>query len=123
MYSLVADNLKEAQKVQKMWYDRNACHRQLDIWDQVLALLPTDSNKLLAQGQDPYPIIQQMGPVDYCVDMYDHRKRKRIFHINMLKKWYSAQQPGGVNLAEQVGEHILAEDVPTWQPATTDKSG
>ena len=39
----------------------------------------------------------------------------------MLKKWYPAQQPEGVNLAEQVDEHVLTENVPTWQPATTDK--
>ena len=123
LYSLVADNLREAQRVQKTWYNRNAYHRQLDIGDQVLVLLPTDSNKLLAQWQGPYPIIQQTGPVDCCVDMYDRQKHKHVFHINMLKKWYSAEQPEGVNLAEQVDEHILAEDVPTWQPATTDKSG
>ena len=122
-YSLVAYNLRKAQRVQKTWYDCNACHRQFDIGDQVLVLSPTDSNKLWAQWQGPYPIIQQTGPVDYCVDMYDHRKRKRVFHINMLRKWCSAQQTEGVNLVEQVGEHILAEDVPTWQPATTDKSG
>ena len=85
-YSLVTDNLREAQKVQKTWYDRNACHRQLDIGDQLLVLLPTDSNKFLAQWQGPYPITQRMGPVDYCVDIYDHRKRDRVFHINMLKK-------------------------------------
>ena len=85
--------------------------------------MPTDSNKLLAEWQGPYPITQRMGPVDYCVDMYDYRKRKRVFHINMLKKWYPAQQPEGVNLAEQVDEHVLAEDVPTWQPATTAKVG
>ena len=71
-YSLVTDNLREAQKVQKTWYDRNACHRQLDIGDQLLVLLPTDSNKFLAQWQGPYPITQRMGPVDYCLDMYDH---------------------------------------------------
>ena len=58
--------------------------------------------------------------MDYCVDMYGHRKREHVYHINMLKKW---QQPEGVNLAEQVDEHILAEDVPTWQPATIDKVG
>ena len=86
-------------------------------------LLPTDSNKRLAEWHDPYPITQRMGLVDYCVDMYDHRKRKHVFYINMLKKWYPAQQLEGVNLAEQVDEHILAEDVPTWQPATTDKVG
>ena len=61
--------------------------------------MPTDINRLLAQWQDPFPIIQQMNPVDYCVDMYDHRKCECVFHINMLKKWYPAQQPEGVNLA------------------------
>ena len=31
-------------------------------------------------------LAEQVGPVDYCVDIYDHRKRDRVFHINMLKK-------------------------------------
>ena len=47
MYSLVTENMQQAQKTQKEWYDHNACHRQLAIGDQVLVLLPTDSNKLL----------------------------------------------------------------------------
>ena len=63
---------------------------------------------------DPYLIIQQMSPVDYFIDTYDHQKCKLIFYINMLKKCYPAQQPEGVNLVEQVHEHILDEDVPTW---------
>ena len=49
MHSLVAENMQDAQQRQKTWYDRNACQRQLAIGDQVLVLLPTDSNKLLAQ--------------------------------------------------------------------------
>ena len=68
--------MQQAQKTQKAWYDRNACHRQLAIGDQVLVLLPTDSNKFLAQWQGPYPIIQKIGPVDYCVDMYDLSRKK-----------------------------------------------
>ena len=64
-----------------------------------------------------------MGPVDCCVDMYDHQKHKHGSHINMLKKWYQGQEPNRVNLAEQVDEHTLTEDVPTWQSATTNKSG
>ena len=60
-----------------------------------------------------------MSAADYCIDMYDHRKHELVFHINMLKKWYPVQQPEGVNRAEQVDEHILSEDVPTWQPATS----
>ena len=80
-------------------------------------MLPTNSNKLLAQWQGPYPIIQKTGPVDYCVNMYDHRKRKCVFHINMLKKWYAAPQPEGVDLAEQVNENSLDENFLSWQPA------
>ena len=49
MHSLVAENMQDAQQRQKTWYDCNACQRQLAIGDQVLVLLPTDSNKLLAQ--------------------------------------------------------------------------
>ena len=73
MRSLVAENMQDAQRAQKAWYDHNACHRQLAIGDQVLVLLPTDSNKLLAQWQGPYPIIQKTDPVDFCVDMHDHQ--------------------------------------------------
>ena len=40
-----------------------------------------------------------------------------------VEEWYPAQQPEEVNLAEQVDKHVLAEDAPTWQPATTDKVG
>ena len=110
MYSLLSDNLREAQKVQKgtiimhvidnlisgtkYWY----CCQQI----------------VMAQCQGPYPIIQRTGLVDYYVDMHDCRKCKCVFHINMLKKWHLAQQPEKVNLAEKVDEYILAEDVPTW---------
>lgn len=47
--------------------------------------------------------------------MYDHRKRKCVFHINMLKKWYPAPQPERVNLAEQTDEDSLEEDFPSLQ--------
>ena len=40
--------------------------------DQVLVLLPTSSNKLLAQW--PYQVLKKVGKVNYLVDMYDHRK-------------------------------------------------
>jgi len=51
-------------------------------------LLPTSSNKLLAQWQGPYCILRKVGKVDYEVLMPDKRKRKKVFHVNMLKKWF-----------------------------------
>ena len=54
--------------------------------------------------------------------MYDHRKRKHVFHVNILKKWYPVAQSEVVNLPEQVDERSLDEDFPSWQP-TRDAPG
>jgi len=50
-------------------------------------LLPSSSNKLLAQWQRPYRILHRLGKVNYEVYMLDKRKRRSVFHVNMLKKW------------------------------------
>ena len=57
LQELVHENLKEAQKAQKTWYDRNTRNRELKPGDQVLVLLPTAANRLLAEWQGPYPKI------------------------------------------------------------------
>ena len=49
MMELVQENLVKAQKEQKRWYDKNAQPREFKKGDWVLLLLPTSSNKLLAQ--------------------------------------------------------------------------
>ena len=109
MTELVQENLAKAQKVQKQWYDKNARTRELKKGDLVLVLLPTSSSKLLAQWQGPYQVEKKVGKVNYVVDMADRRKRKRIFHVNMLKQWHT---PTHTNyLAEEVDDE---EDVPVW---------
>ena len=100
MSELVQENISKAQRYQKKWYDQNAREREFKEGDLVLVLLPTSTNKLLARWEGPYTILKQMGKVNYMVDMHDHRKRKRTFHINsfvsgmyqnlqgiMQKKW------------------------------------
>ena len=54
MTAIVQDNWKKAQSRQKTWYDQNTRDRELKPGDEVLVLLPTSSNKLLAQWQGPY---------------------------------------------------------------------
>ena len=49
MSELVSENLKGAQRCQKQWYDQNARESELELDDEVFILLPTSSNKLLAQ--------------------------------------------------------------------------
>ena len=84
---LVRDNLTQAQQTQKAWYDRHARNREFQPGDHVLVLLPTCARKLLAEWQGPYPVLRRVGQVSYEVDMMDRKKRKRIFHVNMLRKW------------------------------------
>ena len=86
---LVAHNLSQAQAAQKKWYDRNARNRTFQTGDQVLVLLPTSTNKLLAEWQGPYTITRRIGKVNYEVLMPNRRKRHKIFHVNMLREWNS----------------------------------
>ena len=46
MSDLVRDNLSEAQRRQKVWYDRNARQREFKPRDLVLVLLPTSAGSL-----------------------------------------------------------------------------
>ena len=84
---LVQENLTQAQRTQKAWYDRHARSREFQPGDQVLVLLPTSASKLLAEWQGPYPVLRHVGQVSYKVDMTDMKKHRRIFHINMLRSW------------------------------------
>lgn len=94
MQDLASTNLREAQDRQKRWYDRNARDREIQKDDLVLLLLPTTTNKLMAKWQGPYRIIKRMGKVNYLVEMPDRRKKKNVYHVNLLKEWktIAAQQ-------------------------------
>ena len=82
---LVQENSARAKAEQKRWYDRHARNREFTPGDQVLVLLPTSTSKFLAQWQGPYRVVRRIGDVDYEVDMIGRKKRRRIFHVNMLK--------------------------------------
>ena len=115
MSELASENLARAQSTQKKWYDRNARERKLQVEDNVLVLLPSSTNKLLAKWQGPYPVKKVISPVTYEVDMFDHKKRRRVFHINMLRKWNT---PTVRNLwAEEETERggDTTDDIPLWK--------
>ena len=112
MTKVVEENVRAAQSRQKKWYNQTARDRELQP-DEVLVLLPTCSNKLLAQWQGPYRILCRVGKVNYEVLMPDKRKRRKVFHINMLKKWYS---PVATSFWSSEDMEVDEEEfVPTWQ--------
>ena len=120
MAELARENLGAAQSRQKKWYDQTARERSFQPDDKVLVLLPTTSNKLLAEWQGPYRVVRKMGKVDYLVDTHDKRQKQRIFHINMLRPWHEV--PATSLLVMEVGESETDEDIAFWRDATDDKS-
>lgn len=89
MTRLVGDSLTNAKRCQKWWYNRITTGQEFQTDDQVLVLLLTSTDKLLTQWQGPYRVEEWVGKVKYSVDMHDHRKRRRTFHINMRRKWHT----------------------------------
>ena len=110
MSDLVKQNLLKEQSCQKSWYDRNARLREFKEGDPVLVLLPTSTQKLLAQWQGPYQVVKQTGRVTYLIDMHDRRKRRRIFHVNMLKAFQVRQQDNNCYVEEDIEE----TEIPVW---------
>ena len=86
MTELIQKNLSKAQQQQKRWYDSNARSHEFNPGDQVLVLLPSSTNKLWVQWQGPYEIKRRIGKVDYEVEMFDKRKRKRVLHVG-FPRW------------------------------------
>ena len=74
----------------KRYYDQRRRSRELNIGDQVLILLPTDSNKLLMQWKGPYEIVGKFNECDYRVNVKD---KIRSYHINLLKKYVTRSNP------------------------------
>ena len=90
---LAHEDLEKSQKRYKRHYDRKTKPRLLEVGDQVLILLPTDSNKLLMQWGGPYTVESRVGANDYRVKM---GSKTKIYHINMLKKYISRELEGNV---------------------------
>ena len=89
---IVIQNMKKSQNKQKEWYDLKVRDMKLRIGDQVLVLLPTSANKLLSQWHGPYEVTRVIGKVNYEIEMPERRRKRVIFHINMLKSGKSQRK-------------------------------
>ena len=116
MTELVQKDLTEAQGKQKSWYDKKAQVREFQARDPVLILLPTSTSKLLAQWQGPYQVVKRMGKVTYLIDMHDRRKRRRVFHVNMLRE-FQVHRATDSNYFTDGGDD---GEVPFWKDGAPD---
>ena len=105
---------------QKAWYDRNSRHRELEVDCQVLVLLPSSTNKLLAQSQGPYKVLEKIGSVNYTIRMHDCRKRRRIVHVNMLRKFCQPSDQTTVGYwCKEADSDGQEEEIPVWRDDST----
>jgi len=114
MAEIVEENSTKVQGKQKRWYDKGARLREFKKGDPVLVLLPPSSSKLLAQWQGPYQIMERTGKVTYQVDMHDKRKRRRVFHVNMLKTYQVRSQEQLVTLIKEMPDEDSEANLLLW---------
>lgn len=95
---LANDNEFTNKRKEKFYYDRNCRKRNFKLGDKVLLLLPTSSNKLVAEWKGPYEVVRKVNKVDYVVRIGDH---ERMYHINMLRPFHERIEAQAV--PEEIG--------------------
>ena len=85
---------------QKRWFDKKARNRSFKVGDQVLLLLPSDSNKLLMQWKGPFEVTEKVAEADYRIDI---NGKSKIFHANMLKSYVTR------DTTDQVSANVLID--------------
>ena len=58
-----------------------------------------------------YKIVKKVGRVNYEVKMSDKKKRKRVFHVNLLQKWHT---PMGAFVALEDDSTDWDSEVPAY---------
>ena len=93
---IAKEELQKAQALDRRYYDAKAKARTFRPGEKCLILLPTSTNKLLAQWLGPYEIVEVCSPLTYKVDADGVIKK---LHINMLKPYREAPRLGASTLA------------------------
>lgn len=78
---LAQQNVQNASKRNKHYHDKKSRKRTFQVGDEVLVLLPTDTNKLLLKWKGPF-VVRERFNSDYKIDM---NGKEKVFHANMLK--------------------------------------
>lgn len=93
----IRQNLREAQKRHKLYYDKNRRPLTFDLGDMVfLKVIPNRTNLMLGRDRrltprfaGPFKVIQKIGSLAYKLELPDHVKVHPIFHVSLLKKYVS----------------------------------
>ena len=100
------EHLGEAKERMKVWYDRKAKDRVYEPGDQVLVLLPSLQNPLMARYTGPFKVRKRVGEVTYVIETPEGRRKTKLCHANMLKRYRASE---GVNESLPVSVVVMDE--------------
>ncbi|KAG5847077.1 hypothetical protein ANANG_G00122120 [Anguilla anguilla] len=118
IWPMVREHMQQAQLAQARVYNRGAQVREFKPGDKVMVLVPTHECKFLAKWHGPYEVTEKTGPVNYKVRQPGRRRTTQIYHVNLLKRWYEAEQPPAQALAAHLSPQVTPE-VTMGQQLTT----
>ena len=92
--------------------------RCLEVGDQELILLPTDSNKLIMQWRalDSYIVESNVGANDYKVK---RRSKTKTYHVNVLKKCIAREPSNKYDATIAVAEWFTKILTQSWRKCQT----
>ena len=91
----------------------------------MLVLLPTTANRLKLHWTGPFKVTRKLGTVDYEVETPGRRQERKVYHVNLMKKWYvMPSQPSvqAVSMAMGPVEAVPeSEDTQYWQETSEEQ--
>lgn len=84
---IAQQRLEVTQGNMKGKYDQKAVKRELQEGDKVLVLLPVAGSSLSVRFAGPYTVKGRINDTNYILHTPDRRRKKRVCHINMLKRY------------------------------------
>ncbi|CAM5147825.1 unnamed protein product [Natator depressus] len=89
--ALAKENLQDAQKEQKAWYDKHARERSFKVGDQVMVLKVLQAHEMEASWEGPFTVQECLGVVNYLIAFPTSNRKPKVYHINSLKPFYSRE--------------------------------
>jgi hypothetical protein len=103
------ENSAQSARKNKTHFDKKAKPRSFNVDDEVLVLLPTESNKLLMTWSGPFRVSECLHP-DYRIEM---KGKSKIFHANMLKRYLRRENSAAV-VVEDHGTSVSVGTLTPW---------
>lgn len=109
---LAKENLGICQKRMKHRYDKKAVVREFKPGDKVMVLLPILGPALQTRYTGPYRVERRVGDVNYVIATPDRRKKSRLCHVNMLKRYCERNKTSEACVLTRVSDTVALSTTP-----------